>query len=254
MSHEISYSTDVTLALKDVQSSQLVCKFHKFGQKCRHMHIVTICTNLECNRKLCLGRHPRPCKFFLNSEFCKFGADCSNIHHQSSPSHFQIEIDGLKVSLQNILQDLAKKENTIQKLQEKVDNLERRSSVQSQFNCDECGHIFKSKANLTTRIAKYHKKEAVTQADSEHTVKAPFTEQDVDPIEETPEIPAGNFEICFFCGKTFSNVTLNLTYLKTTVKKFPNKDVQLLTARTLQTITSKPSNFPTKIHTKKFHL
>ena len=54
-----------------------------------------------------------------------FGADCSYSHHQSAQSQFKIEIDNLKVSLQGILQDLAKKENTIQKLPDKVDNLEK---------------------------------------------------------------------------------------------------------------------------------
>ena len=63
------------------------------------------------------------------------------VHPQSMPTPGQQEIDNLKTYLKNVLEYLAKNENKIQEFQEKVNNLETRSS--NQF------------LNHETRLAKY---------------------------------------------------------------------------------------------------
>ena len=60
-------------------------------------------------------------------------------------------------------------------------------------------------------------------ADSKHSVKASFIEQEVEPTKETPKIPPGNFEICVFCGKTFSNDNIKSHILKKHSEKVPKQ-------------------------------
>ena len=62
-----------------------VCLFHKYGfcrngDQCRKTHFKEICSNKECDSRSCNKRHPRPCRFFRNNDFCKFNSKCSFSH------------------------------------------------------------------------------------------------------------------------------------------------------------------------------
>ena len=74
LSPRASDITDVTLASNHIP----VCKhfqtgYCKFGRSCKKQHISESCLKADCNSKACLQRHPKQCKFFSQSGFCKFG-------------------------------------------------------------------------------------------------------------------------------------------------------------------------------------
>ena len=120
------------------------------------MHNNIICTKLNCDKKLCHNRHPRPCKFFTGFSFCKFGDDCSFAHPQSKStpvqqdSKVEQEINEMKEILNNVLSTLAEKEIRIKHLEEKV------SILKSRYLCEHCDKTFKSKATLNMHMKKYH--------------------------------------------------------------------------------------------------
>ena len=39
----------------------------KFGQTCTKIHIDTLCMDISCDKNICSLRHPRACKYFLQS-------------------------------------------------------------------------------------------------------------------------------------------------------------------------------------------
>ena len=62
-----------------------VCMFNKFGfckweASCKKIHLDEICLLEECESRKCNKRHPRPCKFFSERGFCKYGSNCSFDH------------------------------------------------------------------------------------------------------------------------------------------------------------------------------
>ena len=66
-------------------ATQNVCKYNKYGycrykDKCRKLHVDEICDNISCDRKECLKRHPKNCKFFRDFNYCKFGEWCKFVH------------------------------------------------------------------------------------------------------------------------------------------------------------------------------
>ena len=58
-------------------ATQNVCKFNKFGyckykELCRNFHVNEKCQNVSCDLSMCMLRHPKLCKFFLQYKMCKF--------------------------------------------------------------------------------------------------------------------------------------------------------------------------------------
>ena len=225
MMYELNDSSDVTLASNDVQSSQPVCKYHKFGhckfgQSCRKMHIDIKCTKPNCDRKSCLNRHPRPCKFFTVSGFCKWGVECSYSHHQPVSTPVQKEIDDLKITLKIVLEDLAQKENIIQKLQENVNNLLasnfttriETTDLNSTFKCDECSFSTNNNHGLKVHIGKSHKSE-VLREDKSQFKNSNMSETLLDERKEHTESRLSNsfqlrpdLNICNICNINFEKI------------------------------------------------
>ena len=162
---ESTKSSEATLAHKDdFSTSMKVCKFNKyghckFGVTCRTMHVNTICTTSDCNRKTCSFRHPKHCKFFTSSGFCKFGKDCSYIHPDSLENKSNVEEDILemKETLRSLLSTLAEKEIRIKQLEEKVISIEGSSaSIKNYFECEICQFAASSSTGLKSHIAQIH--------------------------------------------------------------------------------------------------
>ena len=62
-----------------------VCMFNKFGfckweASCKKIHLDEICLLEECESRKCNKRHPRPCKYFSERGFCKYGSHCRFDH------------------------------------------------------------------------------------------------------------------------------------------------------------------------------
>ena len=66
-------------------ATQVICRFNKYGycrykEMCRKQHINEKCENISCERKECMLRHPKICKFVREYGFCKFGEWCKFTH------------------------------------------------------------------------------------------------------------------------------------------------------------------------------
>jgi hypothetical protein len=153
--------------------AQPVCMFHqyghcKFGSSCRHFHTQNTCTNTQCSQNACSARHPKPCRFLLRNNFCKFGGGCSYLHPIPAPSFKELneEILSVKDNLDLLITSLNIKEIQIMKLEEKVKELEKIVSAQSitsleNFKCDFCDFCCDSEKAPKSHKSKKHKREAL---------------------------------------------------------------------------------------------
>ena len=57
--------------------------FCKFGHMCHKRHIDDICQE-NCFLQDCQKRHPRPCKYFVHFNRCKFGENCKYKHEKEN--------------------------------------------------------------------------------------------------------------------------------------------------------------------------
>ena len=101
-----------------------VCKFFKYGfckfkSNCRKKHVLEVCDDKECNKSLCIKRHPRPCKYFDNNGFCKLGSICAYAHN----NHKKNEIQKLELKIDELIQLVKKKEEVIEQLVHDVKEL-----------------------------------------------------------------------------------------------------------------------------------
>ena len=178
------------------------------------------CTKPNCDRKPCLNRHPRPCKFFTVSGFCKWGVECSYSHHQPVSTPVQKEIDDLKITLKIVLEDLAQKENIIQKLQENVNNLLasnfttriETTDLNSTFKCEECSFSTNNIHGLKVHIGKSHKSE-VLREDNFQFEHFSMSETLLNEREEQTESRISNsfqlrpdLKICNICNINFEQI------------------------------------------------
>ena len=93
-----------------------ICKFNqfgfcKFGESCKKEHENQICSQEGCNRKNCILRHPRPCKYFEANGFCKQGDESAYSHRNTRcksdiDSTFK-EIDKLKKDVEKLKLEIA---------------------------------------------------------------------------------------------------------------------------------------------------
>ena len=87
-----------------------VSMFDKFsycknGVKCSSVHLKEVCPKRECDYRKCNKRHPRPCRFFRDNGFCKFGTSCRYSHRVPK----EIEENNKKVeSLEEVTKKLSK--------------------------------------------------------------------------------------------------------------------------------------------------
>jgi hypothetical protein len=124
---------------------------------CKHFHTKYTCTNTQCDISTCSARHPRPCKYYSQSGFCKFGQSCS-YGHQDKKS----DVDELKINIQQVMDSLKNKETEIKDLEKKVIMLEEsikqlnihKEEVKFEpkpFKCDICADEAVSSTALTTK-------------------------------------------------------------------------------------------------------
>ena len=110
----------------------------RFREKCRKQHFLEVCTTENCD-KTCLGRHPKQCKFFSQSGFCKFGDSCSYKH--TSSSHLSIQIQALEARIGDLCKAMKVLEDEVRELK----NVNQ---------CERCDYKANSSTSLKTHISK----------------------------------------------------------------------------------------------------
>ena len=93
--------------------TQSVCAFYqfghcKFGSFCNKKHMNQTCMNYPCTIENCPKRHPRPCKYYVTTGYCKFSDLCSYLHPKNDSrneiekevSKLRKEVEALKAEIQ----------------------------------------------------------------------------------------------------------------------------------------------------------
>ena len=96
--------------------------FFKFGycifkKSCKKKHVTQVCDDQRCNVTECQKRHPRMCKFFLNSGSCKLGDICAYSHRRRN------ENENLEKKLDELIDTIKKKDDAIERYESKIDEL-----------------------------------------------------------------------------------------------------------------------------------
>ena len=89
-----------------------VCKHHqrgycKFRRECQKHHENEICQERSGSSKDCRKRHPKVCKYFRESEFCKYGKGCAHAHVE------QVNRSEIKI-MTEVIQNMKAKMHTLQ--------------------------------------------------------------------------------------------------------------------------------------------
>ena len=106
--------------------SKPICKyfssgFCKFRHKCLFEHVLEECKTKECDKRKCLKRHPKKCKFFFLRSFCKFKSE-SNYSHD-------IDLEDKELKAVRLEIETISKENKViqlenEELKHKIDKME----------------------------------------------------------------------------------------------------------------------------------
>ena len=99
-----------------------ICLFFKFGYckfktSCNKKHVTQVCDDQKCNVTKCQKRHPRMCKFFINSGSCKLGDLCAYSHVRRN------ENENLEKKLDELIDTIKKKDDAIVRCESKIDEL-----------------------------------------------------------------------------------------------------------------------------------
>ena len=118
-------STTMNVTMSSIKSN--ICNHHKYGfckfsDRCRKKHIDEICLENNCEIKMCLKRHPRPCKFFDLYQKCKFGTFCAFKHCESIQAK---ELKNLKSKVEDLEVDNLEKSKEISFLIERLELVEQ---------------------------------------------------------------------------------------------------------------------------------
>ena len=189
MFDEVINSSDVTLVVNDasLKPDQSVCKFNqtgfcKFGQTCCKMHVNKLCSTPNCDKHMCINRHPNLCRYFSQNGHCKRGQKCAYSHTKSETfvkveetekkiTLLKSEIESLKANilksenhlLRAAVEDLRKTVTSnckhIEDLKEEILNMQQKFSANLKYSCDKCGKTFVSNKNLNIHVNKYHNEE-----------------------------------------------------------------------------------------------
>ena len=110
----------------------LVCSFHqsghcRYGSHCNKSHTQDTCTSFPCMKEDCHKRHPKLCKYFILSGFCKFHEKCSYLHitrNLDLKSQLETEVENLKQEIQSLF-------NHVSELRSIVNTLSTSNTVSS---------------------------------------------------------------------------------------------------------------------------
>ena len=154
-----------------------VCKYNqtgfcKFNEHCRNRHEDEICGNSKCDNMECEKRHPRPCKYYLLYDFCKFGDNCAYLHKEREDktvmkdlkNRLEVAEDRIKCLEKQILQLGVEKESHTED-DDKIE-ISQKSTVEASsnaiivqsFKCELCDFMSNRKNGLIIHMSHRHRK------------------------------------------------------------------------------------------------
>ena len=115
-------SSDVTLVVNDgsLKQDQSVCQFNqtgvcKFGQNCCKMHVNQMCNKANCDKHMCINRHPKLCRYLSQNGHCKRGQKCAYSHMKSDTyvkvEEAENEVNILRSEIKSLKANIMKTEN-----------------------------------------------------------------------------------------------------------------------------------------------
>ena len=130
-----------------------VCKhnqtgFCKHGEKCFKKHANKKCPSKEYNDRMCIFRHPKLCKYYVQTGKCKFTEDCAFAHEESEvvkrllkleSEMEKLKSDSMKPKTSNFEADVKIKTSSRDIIEKKVVLLKREivainNSLNEQYN------------------------------------------------------------------------------------------------------------------------
>ena len=91
----------------------------KFCLQCYKQHTKVTCKNIPCTIEKCPMRHPKPCRYFLFSAYCKFGDNCSFLHQAKNNKKIddlENEVAKLRNDIEHLTKQLTEMNLTLTKL------------------------------------------------------------------------------------------------------------------------------------------
>ena len=165
--------------------------FCKFGHTCHKRHVDVICEK-DCDTQDCQRRHPRPCKFLLNYNRCKFDDYCKYKHENKNVGNDAKSIEdekmntNLKIFEKQIIllqekhekvvaevkylkEEILKMKTENEKLKQ-VENIidtegDKSHSDDNIFKCSKCSYDSKTDKQLLEHISMNH--------EEHHLIKVP---------------------------------------------------------------------------------
>ena len=115
-------------------ASENICKFNKFGfckfkSECKYKHVNMVCVEENCDPKTCEKRHPKNCKYFVNSGDFMLGSNCAYAHKNDK----NLKIKLLEQKIDGLLKTMESKEKIIDQL---VNDVKRLKSIVEQTEFD----------------------------------------------------------------------------------------------------------------------
>ena len=105
-------------------ANENICRFNKFGYckfktNCKYKHVNVVCDDENCDKSVCEKRHPRNCKYFINSGDCKLGSNCAYAHKDNN----KMKMEKLEQKIIELHKIIENKEKIINRLVNDVQNL-----------------------------------------------------------------------------------------------------------------------------------
>ena len=125
------------------------------------MHLNKLCSTPNCDKHMCINRHPNLCRYFSQNGHCKRGQKCAYSHTKSETfvkveetekkiTLLKSEIESLKANIAAV-EDLRKTVTSnckhIEDLKEEILNMQLKFSANLKYSCDK---TFVSITNLYT--------------------------------------------------------------------------------------------------------
>ena len=107
------------------EENQNVCYFNKYGfckfkLTCKRYHNMKICSNKSCEKRLCSLRHPKPCRYYREIGYCKFGEWCLFQHEDSDKKDIEEAVEKLDAKMDAFEKCVNEKDTEILKLVERI--------------------------------------------------------------------------------------------------------------------------------------
>ena len=207
-----------------------ICKFNqsgycKFRQMCHKQHENQICQEFNCDRKTCILRHPKLCKYFETNGFCKFKEDCAFTHSRivkssettkqeiedlkkvveklrkdmTSLIEIKVEEKALQISINRLRDDIVKLKLDNKVIEHKVNLLEENDESKID-NCEVEGKVCDDHENTTVQKTTEQYKHTVSEGEN-------ISKNDLDfGVHFQMEILGGeNWIVCNICNEGFEN-------------------------------------------------